>query len=1067
MNTSTNSSVEIPLSYSSNTEEFVPQFCDTDIYKKIRIDSKDRWFQHPDQMDALENNGGYLYFDMKPYYRKRINPYSDTFENGWFCSDSPMYRHNFESDVVVITFRYYLEGSVSQGLIVPELGNSIEVSKYIPNTKSIVVYRNGIRLSDSDFVEYSDNIVHFPNFDVKSSDVFNIQFKTATLTEGTHYHNINHNIIRFKDNSIFTEFSITEMDVWGFRANKEALNPIKLIDKKSKVVINTLQNWHPVHGHHFVEPYKNIDFANVDVSDKFARDEIETYTIGNKTKLFKNMDDESVFDLSDISHEPGSIELFLNGAKLRESSYIEVDNTVTLVNELISSIDVLEATTIFPVDLSKQTFTAIPNHPDVVDGKIFTFNFNATLGAVSVFLNGVKLSSLEYIQTSQNTFELANSIKSVKTIVEISAYLKPTIPCDTFDIDRKTEYWTDVKSHDTFILKTFSANIGEMRVYVNGYKLTEDDFYQVTNNSFKLNQSITSSKDIIEVEAWKISNIKQINKGGCKDEIIDKNRKIDFIIDDVYKDFHLKFDHRNINQKLEDPAVYLNTLIEDQSNKGFVPWGKEKVGTIWLDTNLLHYKRYHDTKCFPDCSDRIKYWGELADWAECRVYEWVESEIAPEDWDQRVYESENNSSILESQKKSGTLWMPLFEQENGKWVLFEKTYEMFDAQIEGAGFEANTYIDKCDESKGMSNSSGYSFTTKFRNNDDNRSIINVYVNGILILENINIPTSGEVNLENVRTCDRIYIVRMPTNDEAIIKDLLETGVLRQEYQYTQKQRHDEVGAKSDVYYFWVRNKKEKSEIEDKTMTVLSIEDELVNSNSPYFFFQNPVASKQMQYEDDYIELPWRMIGILFRGLRGTIDANRRYTIRFTRDFTLRDHLNHGKYPLELKNLHQEWRLFRKDQNFIIDRNLWNKITESIVGRKISNKNVPIPSYDRQIYDKLYDSNTRFGLGEGQTFTNGELALSSVIGYLTDRNNDFYPFKIDDFFANHSFETEERTIEAMDSIYSLVPYNHVNNIFFSVLHDALSMNHEYADIIKTSWVSLHSIAILNDQGRFDD
>lgn len=1051
----------IPPSY-SDAHEFVKQECQNITYKTILSDDKSRWFDHPYQIKDLENNDKAFYFNMKPYYKVELNPYSASSKDEWYFSNAPIYRHNFECNLILVTLRYYPEETV---YTIDNYGTILNVQKYLNNTNSIKIFKNGRRLNKTEFLEISDTEIQFEQ-EVSQSDIINIQYGTATLIEDNHYHTLNANIIKFHNSDIFDNFSVTDMTVWGMRPNKEALNPIKLIDKKAKVVVKNVPYWHPLDGYHFTEPYKNIDIASVDVRPKLFFHAPVTNNVGNVEESFIEVEGEYEFELTKFNYVIGNLDLFLNGVKVLDASYTQNSpTTFTLLKPIESNDDILEATTWYPITKVKQTFYDILNHHSVVDGQKFTTRIASDhMNDMSVFLNGIKLFEFEYTQTSPTTFELTDPIISDDSIVEVSALISPDTQCPTYTIQRHFQYYANVKNLNSFKINNFTAKIGEMTIYLNGFKLPSADFTQTDENSFTLTEPVTSNKDIIEVNVWNVLDISAL----CKYSSPEVEQKIDVILNYNRVDQHLNFDTRNLNQDLQDPAVYSYTPILDQSNKGFQPWSQERIGTVWLDTKYFHYKRYHDIKCFPDCVDRMKLWGEISDFGEIVVYEWVESEYSPEEYDAISAKSEKDIILLDEQKKTGQVRSTLFESDGeGWWKIFDQTYERFDAAIEGNPFYINEHLNTCDETSALAEFSGMTFATNFSNAIDGRSLINVYVNGIIRMENIIIPDNKVIHVPNAKIHDRVYIVRTPTTDEKVLKELLDAGVLLKSYQYTSKEQYDEVSAKKKVYYFWVRNKTTIPNVKEKSMSILAVENELANASTSYFHLSNVLPPRSFQYNQDMINLPWRMNRIMFRGLKGSINADRRYTLRFTKDFTLRDNLDHGIHPIELKNLHEEWKLFRKEQNYIIDKDLWNKITESIIGRKIKNKNVPVPSYERQIYDMNYETETRFGLKEGETFTDGKLAKESILDYLKDRNNDFYPFKVDDFFKRHSFGDDEEVIESMDTIYSLVPYNHVNNMFFSVLHDALSMKHEYPDIIKTSWVSLHSIILLNDQGRFDD
>jgi len=151
----------------------------------------------------------------------------------------------------------------------------------------------------------------------------------------------------------------------------------------------------------------------------------------------------------------------------------------------------------------------------------------------------------------------------------------------------------------------------------------------------------------------------------------------------------------------------------------------------------------------------------------------------------------------------------------------------------------------------------------------------------------------------------------------------------------------------------------------------------------------------------------------------------------------------------------------------VPRWLWDKLTESIVGYLLTDNTVRVPSYERELYDTEYDSDTQYGLGEGQAFTDGDLALQTVLQHLNDPENDFSPININSFFNQYSFDTNADIIEAMNYIYNNFSYLHVNAIFFDTLLDGLSKKIKYKDIFKTSMIAVHGIRPVEVGGFFDE
>jgi hypothetical protein len=127
----------------------------------------------------------------------------------------------------------------------------------------------------------------------------------------------------------------------------------------------------------------------------------------------------------------------------------------------------------------------------------------------------------------------------------------------------------------------------------------------------------------------------------------------------------------------------------------------------------------------------------------------------------------------------------------------------------------------------------------------------------------------------------------------------------------------------------------------------------------------------------------------------------------------------------------------------------------------------VPSLERQLYDASNGTNTQYGLETDQVFVNGGIALASILAYLENPTNTFYPVDMDSFFARNNFNTPTAISTAMLEIYNTFPVSHVNAIWFETLRDALTTKPKYKDLMKTSWVVLHGVRILEVGGGFDD
>jgi hypothetical protein len=375
------------------------------------------------------------------------------------------------------------------------------------------------------------------------------------------------------------------------------------------------------------------------------------------------------------------------------------------------------------------------------------------------------------------------------------------------------------------------------------------------------------------------------------------------------------------------------------------------------------------------------------------------------------------------------------------------------------------------------------------------SIVNVYVNGLTIQTQYTVTAAGFVfpstnivtnsdgtsttfNWPSLAIADRVTIilpVYTPTaTDLAFDPSVSDNGTVQVQWQYITNynavQTVDTVTQQNVfTYYFWAANVTTSTGTRESP---IDASDDIIIPPTPYMFFNKLVPSQVVtntQNGED-ITVPTRFTQAIVRGLRGYVDQNDRYVLRFTRDFTLRDNLAFGTSPLQLKDTHQEWLMFRQNQLNPISQNLWDGITSAIVGYDITIPStlpqVRVPALDRQLYDAQYGTSTQYGLGVGQAFVNGTLALSTVLAYLNNPQNNFYPIDLDGFFDTYDFDTSADIILAMNEIYTSFGYQIVNNIFFSVLQDALTTQLQYAGLMKTSAVALYGVELLDVNGVYD-
>lgn len=369
-------------------------------------------------------------------------------------------------------------------------------------------------------------------------------------------------------------------------------------------------------------------------------------------------------------------------------------------------------------------------------------------------------------------------------------------------------------------------------------------------------------------------------------------------------------------------------------------------------------------------------------------------------------------------------------------------------------------------------------------------VLNVYVNGVVVQTNYTLTSGGLVfdgtTFPVINRQDRItLIVPVPvltSTELAFNPATADDGTTQTQYQYITNyvatQQFDvSLNAPSYTYYFWVQNK--TTSVDPSIETISQAAADILAPPAPYMFFAAPVYGGNNGQPlppvlvanietGETITEPYRFTQAIVHGLRGYVDDDNRYVLRFTRDFTLRDNLAFGTSPLQLKAYHQEWLMFREQQLSNVPLALWNKITEAMAGYLLTDPSTRVPSLARQLYDEANNTSTQYGLGTNQAFCNGPTAISVITSYLNDPTNNFYPLDMDLFFATYNFNTPANCIATMNQIYNTFSYINVNKMFFSVLlNAALDVQQNYKSLMKTSAIALYGIELLDVQGVFDD
>lgn len=289
------------------------------------------------------------------------------------------------------------------------------------------------------------------------------------------------------------------------------------------------------------------------------------------------------------------------------------------------------------------------------------------------------------------------------------------------------------------------------------------------------------------------------------------------------------------------------------------------------------------------------------------------------------------------------------------------------------------------------------------------------------------------------------------------------------------------------YYFWVSGSTTHSTTKSSPVSMFEAAQQIGTIPTPYFVVQKPKDDPYLVEKYGYGLIPYGSIWSLgslseqfyqvpvlyreaiIRKVASYLNDDDRYIVRFNRNFTLRDDIRANGKQMNLKDKHEEWFMFRREQTSTIPQELWKRLTEAVVGYYVdtTGTQIRVPALDRELYDAQYGTDTRFGLGVDQAFCDKTLGLATILSYLQDPNNDFSPTDIDSFFATNKFDTPANIKSSMDNIYNTFNAIHVNAMWFETLSDALSTRAKYKELLKTSWIALHGIRVLEVGGLFDD
>jgi len=359
-----------------------------------------------------------------------------------------------------------------------------------------------------------------------------------------------------------------------------------------------------------------------------------------------------------------------------------------------------------------------------------------------------------------------------------------------------------------------------------------------------------------------------------------------------------------------------------------------------------------------------------------------------------------------------------------------------------------------------------------------RDVVDVYVNGLFVntstidIDN-RVDTSGLTLGVTLIPKDVVHIVKTPYSPSTadlefnpIVEDTGEfLSQYKFDYEYTIINKHAVNGVDLiPTYYFWVSDV--ITRIKD-SLSLVEASVELTLPTNPYMVVQN--LFKTGTFVDFNKSIGYNQL--IIRGLSTKVTTSDRFVLRLLKDLTLRDDLNDGSTALSLKNKHIEWFMFRQKQIQHIPLTLWNRMIESVMGYELrgfdDGVRTAVPSVDRVLYDELYGTTFRYGLEDGQAFTDPTIAINTIISIFEDPIINLDPVDKEFFLETYSFNTPENIKISLEYIYNIFPSEHVNFIMFELIQDALSLTSKYPGLFKTSAIALTGIKLLESAGNVID
>jgi len=377
-----------------------------------------------------------------------------------------------------------------------------------------------------------------------------------------------------------------------------------------------------------------------------------------------------------------------------------------------------------------------------------------------------------------------------------------------------------------------------------------------------------------------------------------------------------------------DPAKYNNYMATATiPDTNF--WHDKRVSDVWFDINSEGYLPYDDTNIQTDLNDRLKNWGVFSDWGEINLYQWTESDVLPSEWDAIALTEERAGILPVNERKTGTTRKVVYRNDGTPtvpvWVEERDVHYDFTNAIVTATSYSNAGL-------------------------TDGQTLDVYSDGVFVESKLFVNSaafSAYVTALTVAGGTITHLIAPSTiPTETQLGDL--DYKLDTPYSVYNNINPD-TGREEFTYYFWVQDKLNDIPVlggSTDSITLRAAAEGLHVIPSPYMIPNHLVDVTTTSFANLFItnsprkndtvsyEFPYTYDQLIIKGLDDNVRADDSYTLRFVRDFTLRDRLTSNDpdiSDMQRKNVHWEWELIREKQLAKIDRGLWCAITESLLG----------------------------------------------------------------------------------------------------------------------------------------